>query len=150
MKRSLFPILIALLVLFSIGGIVSYVFLGKERQFLKVEIPPSYLETTDTSRFSVQPIPITRSFDSDSVLVFFPKNKKKSEIFLYDQINYNRLLFGDHHGTPIFIPDAEGLRVLFERPVINVSGFPSGKYYVHLTSCDFGGFLQLNISDSLH
>ena len=150
MKRSIIPVLIALIVLFSVGGIVSYIFLGKERQFLKIEIPASYLETTDSSRFSVQPVIITRSVSTDSVLVFFPKDKKKSEVFVYDQMNYNRLLFGDHHGAPKFIPDAEGLRILFDRPVINFSGFPSGKYYVHVTACDFGGFLQLNISDSLH
>jgi hypothetical protein len=150
MKRSVFPIIIALIVLFSVGGIVSWIFLHHERQFLKIEIPESYLETTDTSRFSVQPIILTRSLPNDSVLILFPKKEKQSEVFLYDQLNYNRLLYGDHHGVPIFVPDAEGLSAMFDRPVINFSGFPSGKYYVHVTACDFGGFLQLNISDSLH
>src|ERR1700751_3225393 len=107
MKRSIFPIIIALIVLFSVGGIVSWIFLHHERQFLKIEIPESYLETTDTSRFSVQPIVLTRNLPGDSVLIFFPKKEKKSEVFLYDQLNYNRLLYGDHHGVPIFVPDAE-------------------------------------------
>src|SRR4051812_13398235 len=100
MKRSVFPIIIALLVLFSVAGIIAWIFLHHERQYLKIEIPASYLETTDSSRYSVQPIIINRSLPDDSVLVFFPKEQKKSEIFLYDQLNYNRLLFGDHHGIP--------------------------------------------------
>jgi len=150
MKRSFLPILIAFIALFAVGGIVSWIFLHRERNYLKIEIPASYLETTDTSRFSVQPIVLTRSLPDDSLLIFFPKKEKKSEVFLYDQLNYNRLLFGDHHGVPLFVPDAEGLRAVFDRPVLNFSGFPAGKYYIHVTACDFGGFLQLNISDSLH
>ena len=150
MKRSVFPIIIALLVLFSVAGIIGWIFLHHERQYLKIEIPASYLETTDTSRYSVQPILVNRSSPNDSVLVFFPKEQKKSEIFLYDELNYNRLLFGDHHGMPMFIPDSEGLKAMFDRPVLNFSGFPAGKYYMHVTACDFGGFLQISISDSLH
>ncbi len=150
MKRSVLPILIAFLVLFAVVGIASRIFFQHQRQFLKIEIPPSYLETTDSSRFSLQPILITRSLPDDSMLVFFPKKEIKPEVFLYDQLNYNRLLFGDHHGVPTFIPDDEGLTAMFNRPILNLSGFPSGKYYVHVTNCDFGGFLQLNISDSLH
>jgi hypothetical protein len=149
MKRSIFPIIIALIVLFSVGAFVLSTLFRHQRQLVKIEIPPSYLETTDTSRFSVQPIVLNRGLKDDSVLVFFPKKQVKSEIFLYDQLNYNRLLFGDHHGIPMSIPDEEGLKAIFERPVINFSGFPAGKYYVHVTACDFGGFIQLNIADSL-
>ena len=149
MRRSILPILIAFIVLFSAGAVVIVIFFERERQFQKIEIPTSYLETADTSRFSVTPILISRSFPDDSLLVFFPKGEKRSQVFLYDQKNYNRLLFGDHHGSPIFLPDLEGMTAIFDRPVINLSGFPSGKYYVHVTACSFGGFLQLNICDSL-
>ncbi len=149
MRRSILPIFIAFLVLFSAGGIVSFIFFQRERQFQKIEIPASYLETADTSRFSVTPILLNRNFQDDSLLIFFPKNETHAEVFLYDQTNYNRLLFGDHHGTPVFLPDLEGLTAIFGRPVINLSRFPAGKYYVHVKPCDFGGFLQLNVSDSL-
>ncbi|MCX6311620.1 MAG: hypothetical protein NT084_08275 [Bacteroidetes bacterium] len=149
MRRSIIPIIIAFVVLLSAGGIVTYIFFQRERQFVKVEIPPSYLETVDTSRFSVTPILLKRNYPDDSLLVFFPNNQSKSQVFLYDQANYNRLLFGDHHGVPMFLTDQEGLTAIYGRPVINLSRFPVGKYYVHVTACDFGGFLQLNISDSL-
>lgn len=128
---------------------MTMIFFERERQFQKIEIPISYLETADTSRFSVTPILVDRSFPDDSLLVFFPKNERHSQVYLYDQKNYNRLLFGDHHGVPVFLPDLEGMSAIFDRPVLNLSGFSSGKYYVHVTACDFGGFLQLIINDSL-
>lgn len=149
MRRSFLPILIALFVLFAAGGYVVWIVFSKERQFQKVEIPEAYLETVDTSRFSVTPLTLIRSLPDDSVLVFFPKQESKSQVFLYDQVNYNRLLFGDHHGIPLFLPDSEGLKAMFGRSVINFSGVPAGKYYMHVTACNFGGFLQLNITDSL-
>jgi hypothetical protein len=149
MRRSVLPIGIAFIILFAAGAIVTWIFFQRERQFQKIEIPASYLETADSSRFSVTPIMINRNFPDDSVLVFFPKTETHSQVYLYDQKNYNRLLFGDHHGTPEFLPDLEGMSAMFDRPVINLSGFPAGKYYVHVTPCDFGGYLQLNISDSL-
>ncbi len=150
MRRSFFPVFLAIIVLFAAGGYGIWILNSKERQFHKVEIPETYLETTDTSRFSVTPINLKRNFPDDSLLIFFPKQKIRSQVYLYDQANYQRLLFGDHHGVPVFLPDMEGMKALFGRPVINLSGMPQGKYYVHVTACSFGGFLQLNVSDSLH
>jgi hypothetical protein len=149
MRRSFWPVFIAVVVLFSAGGLVLWTLFGKTRHLQKVEIPASFLETTDTSRFSVTPLLLKRNFPDDSLLIFFPKQETRSQVYVYDQANYNRLLFGDHHGTPVFLPDLQGMTALFGRPVVNLSGFPQGKYYIHVTACDFGGFLQMNISDSL-
>lgn len=148
MKGSLFPVVFAFLILLGAGGMAAWIYYEKERQYHKVEIPASWLESADTSRFSVQPISLTRTSSDDSLLLFFPHQENRSQIYLYDQENYNRLLFGDHHGMPTFLPDMEGMKALYGRPVINLSGFPEGKYYVHVTACSFGGFLQLSISDS--
>jgi hypothetical protein len=149
MRRSFWPVFIAVAVLFSAGGLVWWTLFGKTRHFQKVEIPAAFLETTDTSRFSVTPLLLKRNFPDDSLLIFFPKQERRSQVYVYDQANYNRLLFGDHRGTPVFLPDLQGMTALFGRPVVNLSGFPQGKYYIHVTACDFGGFLQMNISDSL-
>jgi hypothetical protein len=150
MRRSFFPVLLAVVVLFAAGGFVGWILFSRERQLQKIEIPEAYLEAVDTSRFSITPIPLTRSFPDDSLLIFFPKQENsRSQVYLYDQENYDRLLFGDHHGVPVFLPDLEGMKAMFGRPVINLSGVPAGKYYVHVTACSFGGFLQLHISDSL-
>src|SRR5687767_3534097 len=100
MKGSLVPIVIALLVFLGVGTVVSWVFFKRERHFHKVEVPPSWLENADTSRFSVQPVLLGRNFPDDSVLMFFPEENKRSQIYIYDQKNYNRLLFGDHRGQP--------------------------------------------------
>ncbi len=150
MRRSFFPVFLAIVVLITAGGFVFWILTGKERQLHKVEIPEAYLEATDTSRFSVTPITLKRIFPDDSLLIFFPKQKIRSQVYLYDQANYQRLLFGDHHGVPLFLPDMEGMKALFGRPVINLSGVPQGNYYVHVTACSYGGFLQLIVSDSLH
>lgn len=150
MRRSFFPVLLAVMVLFAAGGFVTWILFSRERQLLKIEIPEAYLETADTSQFSITPLTLKRSFTDDSVLIFFPKLKSHSQLYLYDQENYNRLLYGDHRAVPSFLPDLEGLKALFGRPVINLSRVPAGKYYVHVTACNFGGFLQFNISDSEH
>ncbi len=149
MRKSFLPIFIAITVLLAAGSYVSWILFSKERQLQKIEIPESYLGTSDTSRFSVTPVVLNRVSKEDSILVFFPKQRSRSQVYIYDQANYNRILYGDHHGVPIFLGDLEGLTAIYGRPVINLSGFPSGKYYVHITACDFGGFLQLNISDSI-
>lgn len=147
MRSSFFPVTIAVLVLLGAGSAAAWLFLDRERHFQKVEIPESYLETTDTSRYSVQPVLLTRNFPDDSILVLFPAGEERSQVFLYDQANYNRLLYGDHHGIPMSQPNSEGYRAVFGRPVLNMSGFPEGKYYVHVTGCNFGGFFQVEIAD---
>lgn len=149
MRKSLFPILIAVIVLGGAGAVTSWVFFDRERQFSKLEIPPSYLETADTSRFSIQPLLLQRSYSDDSILVLFPEEQKPSQIFVYDQKNYSRLLFGDHHGVPLSQPNAAGYAAVYGRPVLNFSRFPEGKYYVHVTSCNFGGFLEIELQDSI-
>lgn len=142
--------MLAVVVLFAAGGLVAWILFSRERQLRKIEIPEAYLEAADTSRFSITPLTLTRSYPDDSLLIFFPKRENsRSQVYLYDQENYNRLLFGDHRGVPVFLPDLEGMKAMFGRPVINLSGVPAGKYYVHVTACSFGGFLQLNVSDSL-
>lgn len=149
MRRSILPVLIAFLVLIGAGIVASLIFFDRERQFQKLEIPPSYLETTDTSRYSIQPLLLKRDFPDDSILVLFPADNKHSQIFIYDQKNYKRLLFGDHRGIPLSQPNAAGYAAVYERPVLNLSGFTAGKYYVHVTSCSFGGFLEIELADSL-
>lgn len=150
MRKSILPLLIALIVLFAAGGFVTWMFFfTRERQYQKVEIPPSWLETADSSRYSVQPVALWRSYPDDSIMVFFPPLENGSQVYLYDQKNYNRLLFGDHHGIPVSTPNAEGYKAVYGRPVINLSGFDTGKYYLHVTSCNYGGFFEIQLLDSL-
>jgi hypothetical protein len=145
MRKAILPILIAISVLSGVGYFAYRVMTDRQRQYQKVEIPESYLEISDTSRFSIQPIELIRIFPDDSVFVFFPETESRSQLYLYNEANYNRLLFGDHHGIPMSQPQAEGYAALFGRPVLNFSGYPEGKYYVHVTQCNFGGFIQIAI-----
>ncbi|HTL81755.1 MAG TPA: hypothetical protein VL651_08625 [Bacteroidia bacterium] len=147
MKGAILPIFIAIVILAGVGTVVSWVFFSRSRELQKIEIPQSYLETTDTSRFAVQPLYITRKFPDDSLLLLFPKGNSRSQLFIYDQENYNRLLFGDHKGNPKPQRDAQALKAIFGRTVLNLSSYPSGKYYVHVTYCSFGGFFEIEILD---
>lgn len=149
MRRSIFPFVLGFLVLLGVGYFVYQIFSTREREFQKLEIPASYLETVDTSRFSIQPLLLTRAFPDDSILVLFPENKSNSQIFIYNEKNYSRLLFGDHQAIPLSQPNADGYAAVYGRPVLNLSGFDAGKYYVHVTSCNFGGFLEIEVADSL-
>lgn len=141
--------MLALIFLLSAGAYAAWVLGNPERQQQKVEIPSSYLETSDTSRFSLQPVLLSRVSKDDSIMLFFPPDKSGSQIYMYDQKNYNRLLFGDHHGMTIPQPYAEGYAAQFGRPVLNLSGFEQGKYYVHVTSCNFGGFFEIQLIDKI-
>jgi hypothetical protein len=147
MRNSLLPVLIAVLILFGAGAFVTWIFLHPERNFKKIEIPESYLATSDTSRFSLQPVQLERENAGDSIMIFFPEGKSGSQVFLYDHKNYDRLLYGDHHGAPIPQPYAAGYAAQFGRPVLNLSGFAAGKYYIHVTSCNFGGFFEIQLMD---
>jgi hypothetical protein len=149
MRRSILPISIALIICLSAGLLAAWVFFGRERHFRKVDIPVAWLETIDTSRFSVQPIRLDRSFPDDSVLVFLPGENSRGQIYLYDQKNYQRLLYGDHHAIPLSQPNAAGYAALFGQPVLNLSNFATGKYYVHVTSCNYAGFLQIELVDKV-
>ena len=151
MRRSFFPLLLAILVLLGAGAYVGWIFFHKDHhpQLQLVEVPESYLETSDTSSYSVQPIDLKRSFSDDSVLLLFPASQRGHEIFIYDSLNYDRLLFGDRKGAPMFIPSSEGLSAIFGRPVLNHSGLANGKYYVHVTDCNFAGFFEIELEKPL-
>lgn len=121
--------------------------LNRERCIQKIEVPEEYLITLDSSRYSVQSILLERTFSDDSLLLLFPEANRKSEIYLYDRRNYYRLLLGYNDVLTIPQENKEILKALFNRPVVNLSGLEPGKYYVHATACNFGGYFEVEISD---
>ena len=81
MRKSILPLLIAFVVLFAAGSFVTWMFFfTRERQYQKVEIPRSWLETADSSRYSVQPVALWRSYPDDSIMVFFPELEGGSQV----------------------------------------------------------------------
>jgi hypothetical protein len=148
MRKAIIPIILAVIVLSTAGYFAYQTFTERPRQVQKIEIPESCLETSDTSRYRVQPIFLERHFSDDSILVFFPEKSKKSQLFMYDQSNYSRLVYGDRKGIPMVSQaEAASYKALFGRPAINLSGRPEGKYYVHVTHCNFGGFIEIVLAD---
>ncbi|HTF05839.1 MAG TPA: hypothetical protein VK826_17545 [Bacteroidia bacterium] len=148
MMRNFFPFVLAFLVLGLVAWFVLSELFSRERCVQKVEVPESYLETMDTSRYSVQSILLERTYADDSVLMLFPEANRESQVYLYDQKNYFRLLLG--HSDVVTVPQEHKdiLRAVFHRPVVNLSGLKEGKYYLHATACNFGGYFEINISDA--
>ena len=148
MLRKSFPFLLAFFVLgFAAWFVFSEVF-ARQRGVQKIEVPESYLETMDSSRYSVQSILLERAFPDDSLLILFPEENRSSEFYLYDRKNYTRLLLGYHDVVTVPQENREILNAAFHRPVVNLSGLDPGKYYLHVTACIFGGYFEIEIADS--
>ena len=141
------PFLLAIAVFAVAAWFVIGETLNRERCVQKIEVPEEYLSTLDSSRYSVQSILLERTYADDSLLMLFPEANRKSEIYLYDRRNYYRLLLGYNDVLTIPQENKEILKALFNRPVVNLSGLEPGKYYVHATACNFGGYFEVEISD---
>jgi len=142
-----FPVILAFVVLAIAAWFVFSESMNRERCVQKIEVPEEYLNTLDSSRYSVQSLLLERTYTDDSLLMLFPEANRKSEIYLYDRRNYYRMLLGYNDVVTIPQENKEILRALFSRPVVNLSGLEPGKYYVHATACNFGGYFEVEISD---
>jgi hypothetical protein len=146
MSRYL-PFIIAFAVFAVAAWFVLDETMNRQRCVQKIEVPEEYLNTLDSSRYSVQSLLLERTYRDDSLLMIFPEANRKSEIYLYDRRNYYRLLLGYNDVVAIPQENKEILKALLNRPVVNLSGLEPGKYYVHATSCNFGGYFEVEISD---
>lgn len=147
MLRKSFPFLLAFIVLgFAAWFVLSELF-SRPRSVQKIEVPETYLETMDTSRYSVQSILLEREYPDDSLLILFPEENRNSEFYLYDQKNYFRMLLGYHDVVCVPQENKDILSAALHRPVVNLSGLESGKYYLHVTACNFGGYFEIEIND---
>lgn len=148
MLRKSFPFILAFIVLGIAAWFVLSEVLSRPRQVQKIEVPESYLETMDTSRYSIQSILLERQYPDDSLLILFPEENRNSEFYLYDQKNYFRMLLGYNDIVTVPQENKEILNARMHRPVVNLSGLPEGKYYLHVTACNFGGYFEIEIADA--
>jgi hypothetical protein len=148
MLRRSFPFLIAFAVLAFIGWFVITEMSVRQRGVQKIEVPESYLETLDTSRYSIQGILLQRKYPDDSLLILFPENNRESQLYVYDQKNYSRMLLGYTDVITVPQESKDILKARMQRPVVNLSGLPAGKYYLHVTECNFGGYFEIEIADA--
>lgn len=148
MLRKSFPFVLAFAVLAVIGWFVLSELFKRERGVQKIEVPGSYLETMDTSRYSIQSIFLERKYPDDSLLILFPEDNRESQFYVYDQKNYSRMLIGYTDVMTIPQEMKEILKAQLQRPVVNLSGLPAGKYYLHVTGCNFGGYFEIEIADT--
>lgn len=147
MLRKSFPFILAFIVLGFAAWFVLSEVMSRPRQVQKIEVPDSYLETMDTSRYSIQSILLERQYPDDSLLILFPEENRNSEFYLYDQKNYYRMMLGYNDFVTIPQENKEILNARMHRPVVNLSGLPEGKYYLHVTACNFGGYFEIEIAD---
>jgi hypothetical protein len=149
MLRKTFPFLLAFAVLAITGWFVVSELTSRQRGVQKIEVPESYLETMDTSRYSIQGILLERKYIDDSLLILFPENNSESQFYVYDQKNYSRMLLGYTDVVTVPQENKEILKARMHRPVVNLSGLKAGKYYLHVTECNFGGYFEIEITDSV-
>lgn len=147
MLRKSFPFVIAFAVLAVAGWFAFSELFSRQRGVQKIEVPESYLETMDTSRYSIQGILLDRKYSDDSILILFPDNNRESQFYVYDQKNYNRLLLGYSDVVTVPQENKEILKARMHRPVVNLSGLAAGKYYLHVTECNFGGYFEIELND---
>lgn len=152
MLRKSFPFIVAFIILGITAWFVLSELFSRQRGVQKIEVPETYLETMDTSRYSIQGILLERQYPDDSLLILFPESNSESQFYVYDQKNYNRLLLGYTDVVTIPQENKEILKARMHRPVVNLSGLKAGKYYLHVTKCNFGGYFEIEIaeSDSFH
>lgn len=148
MLRKSFPFVLAFAVLALTGWFVVSELFSRQRGVQKIEVPESYLETMDTSRYSIQSILLERKYPDDSLLILFPENNTASQFYVYDQKNYSRLLLGYTDVITVPQENKEILKARLHRPVVNLSGLEAGKYYLHVTECNFGGYFEIEITDA--
>lgn len=148
MLRKTFPFLLAFAVLAITAWIVISELTSRQRGVQKIEVPESYLETMDTSRYSIQSILLERKYPDDSLLILFPEGNRESQFYVYDQKNYSRLLLGYTDVVTVPQENKEILKARLHRPVVNLSGLKAGKYYLHVTECNFGGYFEIEIADT--
>lgn len=148
MLRKSFPFIVAFVILGIAAWFVISEVMTRPRQVQKIEVPESYLETMDTSRYSIQSILLERQYPDDSLLILFPEENRNSEFYLYDQKNYLRMLLGYKDFVTVPQENKEILNARMHRPVVNLSGLPEGKYYLHVTACNFGGYFEIEIANA--
>jgi hypothetical protein len=147
MLRRSFPFIIAIIILAFVGWYIVTEIMSRPRNVQRIEVPESYLMTMDSSRYSIQSLVLERKYNDDSLLILFPEANRRSDFYLYDQKNYNRMLLG--YSDIVVVPqeNKDILDARMHRPVVNLSGLQSGKYYLHVTACNFGGYFEIQIVD---
>lgn len=152
MLRRSFPFIVAIIILAFVGWYIVAEIMSRPRSVQKIEVPESYLMTMDTSRYSIQSLVLERKHADDSLLILFPEANRQSDFYVYDQKNYNRMLLGYSDIVAVPQENKDILNARMHRPVVNLSGLQAGKYYLHVTACNFGGYFEIQIVDpeSIH
>jgi len=148
MLRKSFPFVVAFIILGITAWFVLSELFSRQRGVQKIEVPETYLATMDTSRYSIQGILLERKYPDDSLLILFPESNNESQFYVYDQKNYYRLLLGYTDVVTIPQENKDILKARMHRPVVNLSGLKPGKYYLHVTQCNFGGYFEIEIAEA--
>lgn len=146
MKKDKKFLILGLVVLFAVLGGFGWLLLREKPPVTHIEIPAKLLESTEPSRFSVQPVDVVRSSSGASVFVFFPPVKRETRVRLFDEAGYNAVMNESTTAKPLYLSDAEQLRIIHGRPVLNFSNLPDGNYYAHLSACNYGGYFCFRLT----
>ncbi len=146
MKKDRRFIFIGIVLLLAVLAGLGWLLLREKKTVTHIEIPARLLETAEPSKFSIQPVDVVRQQLSDELMVLFPQVKRETRLSLYDAKGYSQLMTGESNVRPIYLHDAEKLRTIYGRPVINFSALPDGNYFAHLSSCNYGGYFCFRLT----
>jgi hypothetical protein len=146
MKSTRIFVLIGVVLLALVLGWFGWLLFREKKTETRIEIPAELINLSEPSRFDVQPVNLKRNKFGNQLLVFFPKVKRETRVSVYTEANYKRLIQDLGQVKPLYLADAEHLRAVHGRPVLNFSVLPDGNYYVHLSSCNYGGYFCFRLS----
>lgn|GEM_PF-5129065 len=113
-----------------------------------VNIPETFLQTADTSRFDMQQVDIVRNSNNDSLIVLFPFSDSKVKPYMYNEFNYKLISGYRSKVYPVNQPYSDMIRSITGKPNLNLSRLKEGVYYVHLTGCNYTGFFKIAVKNS--
>ncbi len=106
-------------------------------------VPFDVLEGCETGQGKCDPVTITRSSLSDSVVLIFPSGGTQSDVFLYDVNEKDKSAFSQPK------PIRQDQRFAGEgKPSLDLTGLPDGKYRSQMVACGLGGGFDLVIATS--
>lgn len=113
-----------------------------------INIPETFLQTADTSRFDMQQVDIVRNSNNDSLVVLFPFADSKVKPYMYNEFNYKLISGYRSKVYPVNQPYSDMIRSITGKPNLNLSRLKEGTYYVHLTGCNYTGFFKIAVKNS--
>ena len=107
------------------------------------DVSKDFLIGCETGKNSCRPIETKRQSHSEKLTVHFSISAISTDINLYDSTYLTQIAKKTSTGS--IKPLRAGFISVEDKPSLDLTGLPDGRYYVHILGEDVGGVFQLNI-----